>query len=175
MPFFVYRKACKSTDLEAQAQTALSRKSGYSLQQITIVPKKPVIFFNACAQRTPHHDITITAFERSPDGGKGLARDTRVRWALEEVHQPYDVRLVSFKAMKEPAHLALRPFGQIPIHYFVRPFGSLKYSFSNKALVRSYSASYCLPVSSRNFFRLMSVSASASTWQRWNSWMRPLA
>ena len=45
--------------------------------------------------------ITITAFERSPDGGKGLARDTRVRWALEEVGQPYEVRLVSFRAMKE--------------------------------------------------------------------------
>src|SRR6195952_4765795 len=59
---------------------------------------------------------TITAFERSPDGGKGLARDTRVRWALEEVGQPYDVRLVSFKAMKEPAHLALHPFGQIPTY-----------------------------------------------------------
>jgi len=58
--------------------------------------------------------ITITAFERSPDGGKGLARDTRVRWALEEVSQPYEVRLVSFRAMKEPAHLALHPFGQIP-------------------------------------------------------------
>ena len=58
--------------------------------------------------------ITITAFERSPDGGRGLARDMRVRWALEEVGQPYDVRLVSFKAMKEPAHLALQPFGQIP-------------------------------------------------------------
>ena len=58
--------------------------------------------------------ITITAFEKSPDGGKGLARDTRVRWALEEVGQPYDVRLVSFAAMKEPAHLALQPFGQIP-------------------------------------------------------------
>jgi glutathione S-transferase len=58
--------------------------------------------------------ITITAFERSPDGGKGLARDTRVRWALEEAGQPYEVRLVSFKAMKEPAHLALHPFGQIP-------------------------------------------------------------
>src|ERR1700722_19008979 len=57
---------------------------------------------------------TITAFERSPDGGRGLARDTRVRWALEEVGQPYDVRLVSFAAMKEPAHLALHPFGQIP-------------------------------------------------------------
>ncbi|MCC8957692.1 glutathione S-transferase family protein [Bradyrhizobium sp. Pear77] len=59
---------------------------------------------------------TITAFERSPDGGKGLARDTRVRWALEEVGQPYAVRLVSFQAMKEPAHLALHPFGQIPTY-----------------------------------------------------------
>ena len=60
--------------------------------------------------------ITITAFERSPDGGKGLARDTRVRWALEEVGQAYEVRLVSFSAMKEPAHLALHPFGQIPTY-----------------------------------------------------------
>src|ERR1700681_1944889 len=59
---------------------------------------------------------TITAFERSPDRGKGLARDTRVRWALEEVGQPYEVRLVSFSAMKEPAHLALHPFGQIPTY-----------------------------------------------------------
>src|ERR1700683_5353780 len=56
----------------------------------------------------------ITAFERSPDRGRGLARDMRVRWALEEVGQPYQVRLVSFAAMKEPAHLALHPFGQIP-------------------------------------------------------------
>jgi glutathione S-transferase len=60
--------------------------------------------------------ITLTAFERSPDGGQGLARDTRVRWALEEVGQPYEVRLVSFRAMKEPAHLALHPFGQIPTY-----------------------------------------------------------
>src|SRR6476659_9801466 len=60
--------------------------------------------------------ITITAFESSPDGGKGLARDMRVRWALEEVGQPYDVRLVSFKEMKQPAHLALHPFGQIPTY-----------------------------------------------------------
>jgi glutathione S-transferase len=59
---------------------------------------------------------TITAFERSPDGGKGLARDMRVCWALEEVGQPYDVRLVSFKEMKQPAHLALHPFGQIPTY-----------------------------------------------------------
>ena len=60
--------------------------------------------------------IIITAFERSPDGGRGLARDTRVRWALEEAELPYDVRLVSFQAMKEPAHLALHPFGQIPTY-----------------------------------------------------------
>ncbi|MCG6857886.1 MAG: glutathione S-transferase family protein [Salaquimonas sp.] len=59
---------------------------------------------------------TITAFESSPDRGVGLARDTRVRWAFEEVGQPYEVRLVSFKAMKEPAHLALHPFGQIPTY-----------------------------------------------------------
>jgi glutathione S-transferase len=59
---------------------------------------------------------TITAFETSPDRGKGLARDTRVRWALEEVGQPYEVRLVSFGAMKEPAHRALHPFGQIPTY-----------------------------------------------------------
>lgn len=59
---------------------------------------------------------TITAFERSPDRGRGLARDMRVRWALEEVGQPYEVRLVSFGAMKEPAHRALHPFGQIPTY-----------------------------------------------------------
>jgi glutathione S-transferase len=59
---------------------------------------------------------TITAFEQSPDRGKGLARDVRLRWAFEEVGQPYDVRLVSFNEMKEPAHRALHPFGQIPTY-----------------------------------------------------------
>lgn len=59
---------------------------------------------------------TITAFEHSPDRGSGLARDMRVRWALEEVGQPYDVRLVSFSQMKKPAHRALHPFGQIPTY-----------------------------------------------------------
>lgn len=60
--------------------------------------------------------ITITAFEASPDRGRGLARDMRVRWALEEVGVPYAVRLVSFAAMKQPAHLAIQPFGQIPTY-----------------------------------------------------------
>ena len=59
---------------------------------------------------------TITAFERSPDRGRGLARDMRARWALEEVGQPYDVRLLSFEALKQPPHLALHPFGQIPTY-----------------------------------------------------------
>jgi len=59
---------------------------------------------------------TITAFAASPDRGQGLARDMRVRWALEEVGQPYEVRLVTFAEMKEQAHLALHPFGQIPTY-----------------------------------------------------------
>lgn len=64
-------------------------------------------------QTTP---VVITAFERSPDGGKGLARDMRVRWALEEVGRPYDVRLVSFEAKQQPAHRHLHPFGLIPTY-----------------------------------------------------------
>ena len=70
---------------------------------------------------SPHHlessdDPYLTAFERSPDRGKGLARDMRARWALEEVSQAYEVRLVPFSAMKEPAYRALHPFGQIPTY-----------------------------------------------------------
>jgi glutathione S-transferase len=60
--------------------------------------------------------VTITAFECSPDRGRGLARDTRVRWALEEVGQPYDVRLLSFDELKQPEHCARQPFGQIPTY-----------------------------------------------------------
>jgi glutathione S-transferase len=60
--------------------------------------------------------VVITAFERSPDGGKGLARDMRVRWVLEEVGQLYEVRLLSFRAKKEPAHLRRHPFGLIPTY-----------------------------------------------------------
>lgn len=59
---------------------------------------------------------TLTVFERSPDAGRGLARDMRVRWALEEVGQPYEARTVSFAAMKAAPHRALHPFGQIPVY-----------------------------------------------------------
>ena len=60
--------------------------------------------------------ITITAFERSPDRGRGMARDMRVRWALEEAGRPYEVKLLSFEEMKQPAYLASQPFGQIPAY-----------------------------------------------------------
>jgi glutathione S-transferase len=76
------------------------------------LPRRPMM----PARKIPSMTITITGFESSPDKGQGLARDTRVRWALEEVGQPYEVRLVSFREMKEPAHLALHPFGQIPTY-----------------------------------------------------------
>src|SRR5688572_25536119 len=66
--------------------------------------------------RTLPMNPTITAFRQSPDRGKGLARDTRVRWALEEVGQAYDVRLLSFDEMTEAAHRARHPFGQIPTY-----------------------------------------------------------
>ena len=66
--------------------------------------------------RSVHVTPTITAFARSPDRGRGLGRDMRVRWALEEVGQPYNERLLSFGEMKERTHLALHPFGQIPTY-----------------------------------------------------------
>ena len=59
---------------------------------------------------------TITAFARSPDRGRGLARDMPVRWALEEVGQPYEVRLLSFAELKDSAHVGRHPFGQIPTY-----------------------------------------------------------
>src|SRR4051794_5605880 len=84
--------------------------------QILVCISTRFISYDLGAAGVPAMTITITAFERSPNGGKGLARDTRVRWALEEVGQPYEVRLLSFAAMKEPEHLALHPFGQIPTY-----------------------------------------------------------
>jgi glutathione S-transferase len=83
----------------------------------------------------------ITAFKRSPDRGRGLARDMRVRWALEEVGQPYGVRLVSFSEIKEPAHLALHPFGQIPAY----EEGDLAL-FETGAIVFPYRGAPCRPV-----------------------------
>src|SRR5262245_62114088 len=79
-------------------------------------PVQPFGYTVASIFRSSFMTPTITAFAQSPDRGQGLARDMRVRWALEEVGQPYEVRLVTFGQMKEPAHLALNPFGQIPTY-----------------------------------------------------------
>jgi glutathione S-transferase len=103
------------TKVEARAQVRSLERQLAALEVEHDLLKKS-IRFNIEPRRSLSMTITITAFERSPDGGKGLARDTRVRWALEEVGQPYQVRLVSFRAMKEPEHLALHPFGQIPTY-----------------------------------------------------------
>ena len=59
---------------------------------------------------------TVTGFFKSPDEGKGMARDFRVRWALEEAERPYDMRFVPMGDLKKPEHVALHPFGKIPVY-----------------------------------------------------------
>ncbi len=110
---------------------------------------------------------TITAFERSPDRGKGLARDMRVRWALEEVGQPYDVRLVSFSAMKEPAHLARHPFGQIPTY----EEGDLVLFESGRScsISRSAMRACCLKMRMRGRARSHGCSPRSTRWSRRSS------
>ncbi len=105
---YEFVKVCHADKLDTERDRLQSRC--ICLDSLSV--PQPMIF----ARRSLTTSITITAFERSPDGGKELARDTRVRWALEEVGQLYEVCLVSFRAMKEPAHLALHPFGQIPTY-----------------------------------------------------------
>ena len=56
----------------------------------------------------------ITAFDWVPPFAEGQVRDLRVRWALEEVGQPYDVRYLSQGEQKEPSHRERQPFGQVP-------------------------------------------------------------
>ncbi|MFC3097528.1 glutathione S-transferase N-terminal domain-containing protein [Alteraurantiacibacter palmitatis] len=58
--------------------------------------------------------FTLSAFRDSPDRGRGLARDMRVRWALEELELPYEERLLTFAELEKNAHLERNPFGQIP-------------------------------------------------------------
>src|SRR4051812_10456708 len=113
--------------------------------------------------------ITLTAWDRSPDGGAGLARDTRARWALEEVGQPYDVRPVSLRAKQEPAHLRLHPFGLIPT-----------YEDGDLALFETGAIVFTSPSSMRAYSRTMPTrgrgpsagcSPRSTPWSRrsWNS------
>jgi glutathione S-transferase len=59
--------------------------------------------------------ITISAFDNVPDFAKGLVRDMRVRWALEEAGLPYATRLLGQGDQDKPDYRALQPFGQVPI------------------------------------------------------------
>ncbi len=62
----------------------------------------------------PAAPVTITAYDWVPDFARGQVRDLRVRWALEEVGQPYAVRYLAPGAQKEAPHRARQPFGQVP-------------------------------------------------------------
>lgn len=64
----------------------------------------------------PESGVEITAFDWVPDFAKGLVRDLRVRWALEETGQDYRVRYLSQGDQKQPSHRALQPFGQAPTY-----------------------------------------------------------
>jgi glutathione S-transferase len=120
-PVYVREDAPWSAVRNAAHAKAFVRSDRFR-EKLSVERNRPTLLRNDCCAgyeatiRSFAMTITITAFERSPDRGRGLARDMRVRWALEEVGQAYDVRLVSFNAMKEPAHRALNPFGQIPTY-----------------------------------------------------------
>ncbi len=58
--------------------------------------------------------INCYAFSFVPPFAKGLVRDLRVRWALEEAELPHRVTLVGEGAMSVDAYRAIQPFGQIP-------------------------------------------------------------
>ncbi|MEO8670314.1 MAG: glutathione S-transferase family protein [Tahibacter sp.] len=59
--------------------------------------------------------ITISALKDVPDFAKGLVRDLRVRWALEEAGLPYQTRLLNQGDQDKTDYRALQPFGQVPI------------------------------------------------------------
>jgi glutathione S-transferase len=58
---------------------------------------------------------TLTTFRSVPPFAVGHVRDLRVRWALEEAGQPYDVRLIGFEDKESPAYRGEQPFAQVPV------------------------------------------------------------
>lgn len=56
----------------------------------------------------------VTAFDWVPDFARGLVRDLRVRWALEEIGAPYATELLDARAPRPDAYLARQPFDQVP-------------------------------------------------------------
>ena len=61
--------------------------------------------------------IEVSAFKWVPPFARGLVRDLRVRWALEEAGVPYRVRLIDFDDRETAAYRALQPFGQVPAYH----------------------------------------------------------
>jgi glutathione S-transferase len=59
--------------------------------------------------------ITIYAFKSVPEFAKGVVRDLRARWALEEAGLPYQARLLGQGDQDKPEYRALQPFGQVPV------------------------------------------------------------
>ena len=111
---------------------------------------------------------TITAFESSPDRGRGLARDMRVRWAFEEVGQPYDVRLVSFQEVKQSAHRRLHPFGQIPTY----EAGNLTLFESGAIIFHIAERHAGLPSTLHRRSRPVFPSTKSGSTSGWSSWGR---
>ena len=60
--------------------------------------------------------ITVTAFRWVPDFARGLVRDLRVRWALEEAGLPYREKLIGPEDQTSTDYRAWQPFGQVPAY-----------------------------------------------------------
>ncbi|HEY0629841.1 MAG TPA: glutathione S-transferase family protein [Sphingomicrobium sp.] len=58
----------------------------------------------------------VTAFRWVPDFAKGLVRDLRIRWALEEIERPYRVRLLDALNPRPADYFQEQPFGQVPAY-----------------------------------------------------------
>jgi glutathione S-transferase len=65
----------------------------------------------------PNAAIEVIAYKWVPSMAVGFVKDMRVRWALEEIGQPYRERLVGGAGgAKSPDHIADQPFGQVPVY-----------------------------------------------------------
>ena len=58
-------------------------------------------------------ELIITTYDWVPELPRGLVRDLRVRWALEEGDFDYRVESTPFRE-RGPEHFAAQPFGQVP-------------------------------------------------------------
>lgn len=58
-------------------------------------------------------ELILTTFDWVPEAPRGMVRDLRVRWALEEAGLPYRVEETSFRE-RGAEHFAAQPFGQVP-------------------------------------------------------------